>query len=153
MIRNLWNFDFHANNSFADMCLVYQCWITCHDPSNVLHLYRVVQNNLTLFKSHISHKWESIMNLFEYIYKIFGRMLRKWHQNLCWNNEMGALFWQMVKNHFTHTQRLRSLVGSTLLYRWITMHTAKSINQSVSAWCIVHSVDLEVWIKNINSYT
>ena len=25
--------------------------------------------NLTLFKIHVSHKWDSTMNLFEYIYK------------------------------------------------------------------------------------
>ncbi len=28
-------------------------------------MYSVFKINLTLFKSHISHKWENIMNLFE----------------------------------------------------------------------------------------
>ena len=32
--------------------------------------YSGVQNKLDTFKSHISHTWENIMNLFEDIYKI-----------------------------------------------------------------------------------
>ncbi len=59
--------------------------------------------NLTLFKSHISHKWRNIMDLFEDIHKgwYLSRIWWKWHQNWCWNNEMGVLFWQIVKNYFT----------------------------------------------------
>ncbi len=49
--------------------------------------------NLTLFKTHVSHKWDSIMNLFEHIYKAWyhGMMWWKWHQTWCSNTETGAL--------------------------------------------------------------
>ncbi len=62
--------------------------------------------NLTLSKTHVSHKWESVMNLFEHIYKAWylGMMWWKWHQNWGWNTETRALFGQTVKKNFTHTQ-------------------------------------------------
>ena len=61
--------------------------------------------NLTLVKTHISHKWGKIRNLFEDNYKpwYLGRMWPKWHQKWWSNTEIGALFGQTVKNEFTHT--------------------------------------------------
>ena len=62
--------------------------------------------NLTLFETHISHKSNSIMNLFDNIYKAWylGMMWWKLHQNWCSNTETRPLFWQTVKKNFTHTQ-------------------------------------------------
>ncbi len=77
------------------------CYSTGQDTCTVWLKIRWI-----LFKTHISHKWDNIMNLFEDIYKLWylGRMWWKWHQNWCSNTEMVVLFKQIIKNRFTHQQ-------------------------------------------------
>ena len=103
--------------------------------------------NSTIFKSHISHKWENNIDLFEDIYKVWylGRMWWKWHQNCTDVGKLNGSPFLTNGRHFTCTQSIWSLVGNIVLYRvgnivlyrGIIMHTAQSINQSVNAWCSV----------------
>ena len=50
--------------------------VTTHDSNTNSTHYQILRStewfkiNLTLFMSHISHKWENIMNLFDDIYKL-----------------------------------------------------------------------------------
>ena len=55
----------------------------------------------TLFKSHISHKWDNIMNLFENSYKSWylGRKWWKWHQNWWSNAETEDIFRHISEVH------------------------------------------------------
>ena len=63
---------------------------------------------MTLFKSHISYKWDNIMYLFEDIYNpwYLGRMCWKWHQYWYSDIEIGDTFGEIVKNHLTHILKL-----------------------------------------------
>ncbi len=101
----------NVEGPFCNPIVLYEINWFCKFQSNavsVVHANNTVwfKINLTLFETHISHKLNSIMNLFDNIYKAWylGMMWWKWHQNWCSNTETGALFWQIVKKNFTHTQ-------------------------------------------------
>ena len=93
-IDGITNLSLHCSSSFP--------WSWWH--------YSVVQNKLDTFvcKSHISHNW---VNIYLVYLKIFtkwwylGRMYWKCHQNVCWNNEMGVLFWWKVNKNNKKTKQ------------------------------------------------
>ncbi len=83
------------------------------------------------------------MNLFEDIHKLWylGRIWWKWHQNWWWNNEMGVLFWQIVKNHFTRTRKLYRFLSEVLYFTVVSLYTLLNrYIEKISAWAaLVHS--------------
>ncbi len=57
--------------------------------------------------------------------------------NWCWNNEIGVLFWQIVKKHFTRTWTLWSLLCIVL---WYYSAHSKIDYRNVNAWAaLVHT--------------
>ncbi len=82
------------------------------------------------------------MNFFEDIYTLWclGRIWWKWHQNWWWNNEMGILFWHIVKSHFDmHVNSMEPCRMYCILLSYLH-ETAQSIYRKISAWAAsVHS--------------
>ncbi len=82
--------------------------------------------NLTLFKSHISHKWEHIVDSSRYLQSVIP-----WEDVV--KIDVEIMKWEafsdkyMVENHFTPTQSVWSLVGSIVLYFGIIKHITQSI--------------------------
>ncbi len=82
-------------------------WVTLHYECILKEtvLYRVVQNKVDTFykKPHFSQVWQYNVFIWKYLQTVICREDMVKVASKYWNTEMGVLFGQIVKNHFTHT--------------------------------------------------